>query len=109
MSVLISSREANWTEESGERCRSEDCRTRRELGVDWRFGRRVRARSIWERWFTWKWESGIYSVRRGESFGPVVGVRTYAVDCFVVLSDPLAGVADELWNISPPVASKGAS
>lgn len=30
----------------GARWRSEDCRTRREWGLDWRFGRRVRVRSI---------------------------------------------------------------
>ena len=56
-SVFISSRVAKLVEERGARCRSEDWRTRRELGVDCRLGRRVRARSIWDRWLTWKCES----------------------------------------------------
>ena len=50
-------------EERGARWRSEDMRTRRELGVDCRLGRRVRARRNWERWFTWKWESRLSVVR----------------------------------------------
>lgn len=52
MSVLISEGEANLVEEGAARWRSEDWRTRRERGVEWRLGRRVRMRCIWERKLT---------------------------------------------------------
>ena len=52
--MLISSMEVKVTEERGARWRSEDMRTRRELGVDWRLGKSVRARRNCERWLTWK-------------------------------------------------------
>ena len=54
MSVFSSGMEVKVRLERGARWRSEDWRTRRELGVDWREGRRVRARRNCERWFTWK-------------------------------------------------------
>ena len=49
MSVLISVTEAKFVLGGDARCRSEDIRTRREFGVAWRFGRRVRRRWNWER------------------------------------------------------------
>ncbi len=57
MSVLISEGVVKVMLEGAARWRSEDWRTRRERGVECRFGRRVRMRCICERWFTWKWES----------------------------------------------------
>ena len=56
-SVLISATEAKFALGGDARCSSEDIRTRREFGVAWRFGRRVRRRWNWERWLTWKWHS----------------------------------------------------
>ena len=50
MSVLISEREVKVVEDRRLRWRSEDWRTRRELGVRWRRGRRVRVRRNWLRW-----------------------------------------------------------
>ena len=57
MSLSMSARLSNFVEGAAPRWSSEDCMTRRELGVVCKMGRRVRARCIWDRWFTWKWES----------------------------------------------------
>ena len=49
MSELISAAVEKAVEGGAARWRSEDWRTRRELGVLWRFGRRVKMRCIWAR------------------------------------------------------------
>ena len=56
-SVVSSEGEVNVRLDMGRRWKSDDCWIRREFGVDWRFGKRVRERRNWERTLTWKWES----------------------------------------------------
>ena len=44
ISVLISEIDVNVVDERGARCSSEDCWTKRELGVAWRMGKRASER-----------------------------------------------------------------